>query len=153
MDSPELTNFNLDAIQLLHKHNILTALVKAITTVNSVDLITIEHEDQEKIINHFLTTNSLTDKEILDTKNNFYSININNHRIQTSEKTNDKNNKRNSYTLIFRSNEYKFLLKDIKDHIILKKIQIDALNDLSILVNKTELNDEINKFRIQKKQI
>ena len=66
MDSPELKNFNLDTIQLLHKHNILTALVKAITTVNSVSAIAIEHEDQEKIINHFLTTNSLTDKEILD---------------------------------------------------------------------------------------
>jgi len=66
VDSPELTNFNLDAIQLLHKHNILTALVKAITTLNSVNVIAIEHEDQEEIINHFLTTNSLTDKEILD---------------------------------------------------------------------------------------
>ena len=66
MDSPELKNFNLDTIQLLHKHNILTALVKAITTVNSVSAIAIENEDQEKIINHFLTTNSLTDKEILD---------------------------------------------------------------------------------------
>jgi hypothetical protein len=58
----------------------------------------------------------------------------------------DKNNKRNSYTLIFRSNEYKFLLNDIKDHIILKKIQIDVLNDFSILVNKTELNDEKEKL-------
>ena len=66
MDSPELKNFNLDTIQLLHKHNILTALVKAITTVNSVSAIAIENEDQEKIINHFLTTNSLTDKEIFD---------------------------------------------------------------------------------------
>lgn len=66
MDSPELTNFDLDAIQLLHKHNILTALVKAITTVNSVSAIEIEHEDQETIVNHFLTTNSLNDKEILD---------------------------------------------------------------------------------------
>ena len=66
MDSPELTNLNLDAIQLLHKHNILTALVKAITTVNSVSAIEIEHEDQETIVNHFLTTNSLNDKEILD---------------------------------------------------------------------------------------
>jgi len=66
VDSPELTNFDLDAIQLLHKHNILTALVKAITTVNSVSAIEIEHEDQETIVNHFLTTNSLNDKEILD---------------------------------------------------------------------------------------
>ena len=58
----------------------------------------------------------------------------------------DKNNKRNSYTLIFRSNEYKYLLNDIKNHIILKKIQIDTLNDFSILVNKTELNDEKEKL-------
>ncbi len=58
----------------------------------------------------------------------------------------DKNNKRNSYTLTIRSNEYKFLLNDIKDHIILKKIQIDILNDFSMLVNKNELNDEKEKL-------
>ena len=73
--------------------------------------------------------------------------NIYNEDIFNEDGYYDKNNKRNSYTLIFRSNEYKFLLKDIKDHIILKKIQIDALNDLSILVNKTELNDEKDVLR------
>lgn len=72
--------------------------------------------------------------------------NIYNEDIFNEDGYYDKNNKRNSYTLIFRSNEYKFLLNDIKDHIILKKIQIDALNDFSILVNKTELNDEKEKL-------
>lgn len=66
MDSPELLNFDLAAIQLLHKYNNLTPLVKTIITANTVNAITIDSEDQEKIINQFLTTNSLTDKEILD---------------------------------------------------------------------------------------
>lgn len=66
MDSPELQNFDLAAIQLLHKYNTLTALVKAIITANTVNAITIDSEDQDKITNHFLATNSLTEKEILD---------------------------------------------------------------------------------------
>ena len=66
MDSPELQNFDLAAIQLLHKYNTLTALVKAIITANTVNAITIDSEDQDKITNHFLATNSLTEKENLD---------------------------------------------------------------------------------------
>ena len=72
--------------------------------------------------------------------------NIYNEDIFNEDGYYDKNNKRNSYTLIFRSNEYKFLLNDIKNEIILKKNQIDALNDFSILVNKNELNDEKEKL-------
>jgi len=39
----------------------------------------------------------------------------------------DKNNKRNSYALTIRSNEYKYLLNYIYDKIILKEEQINAL--------------------------
>jgi hypothetical protein len=54
----------------------------------------------------------------------------------------DKNNKRNSYTFTVRSNEYKFLLNDIKDHIILKREQIDSLDQFAQIVNKPYKNDE-----------
>lgn len=53
-----------------------------------------------------------------------------------------KFNKRNSYTLIIRSNEYKLLLEYIKDYIILKRPQIDALYSFSNLVNKINLTDK-----------
>ncbi len=57
----------------------------------------------------------------------------------------DKLNKRNSYTLVIRSNEYKYLLNDIKDHILLKTVQINALYEFSKLVNKenTERKNEL----------
>ena len=58
----------------------------------------------------------------------------------------DKNNRRNSYTLTIRSNEYKFLLNDIKEHIILKREQIDALDNFSMIVNKNDCNDEKEKL-------
>lgn len=57
----------------------------------------------------------------------------------------DKNNKRNSYTLTIRSDQYKFLLNDIKSHIILKNKQIDLLYEFSNYVNK--------KIMIMKKKI
>lgn len=58
----------------------------------------------------------------------------------------DINNKRNSYTLIIRSNEYKFLLEYIKDSIILKKNQIDYLKEFSELVNKPNKLEEKEKL-------
>jgi hypothetical protein len=54
----------------------------------------------------------------------------------------DKNNRRNSYTLIIRSNEYNFILNDIYKHIILKQTQIDALMEFSKIVNKQNMNEE-----------
>jgi hypothetical protein len=48
----------------------------------------------------------------------------------------DENNKRNSYTLIIRSNEYRFILNDIMHYIILKKTQIDLLHEFSKIANK-----------------
>jgi hypothetical protein len=49
----------------------------------------------------------------------------------------DEKNRRNSYTLIIRSNEYQYILNDILSHIILKKTQIDLVNKFSNIVNKT----------------
>lgn len=54
----------------------------------------------------------------------------------------DKNNKRNSYSLIIRSNEYKYILDDIYNHILLKKTQIDSLLKFSKIVNKIDKKDE-----------
>lgn len=53
-----------------------------------------------------------------------------------------KFNKRNSYTLIIRSNEYKLLLDYINDYIILKRPQMDALYSFSKLVNKINISDQ-----------
>jgi len=58
----------------------------------------------------------------------------------------DKNNKRNSYTLIIRSNEYKYILKDICNHIILKKNQIGVLLEFSQIANKIDKNSEKDKL-------
>ena len=58
----------------------------------------------------------------------------------------DTNNKRNSYTLIIRSNEYEFLLEYIKDSIILKKNQINYLKEFSELVNKPNKLEEKEKL-------
>lgn len=58
----------------------------------------------------------------------------------------DTNNKRNSYTLIIRSNEYEFLLEYIKDSIILKKNQISYLKEFSELVNKTNKLEQKEKL-------
>ena len=54
----------------------------------------------------------------------------------------DKNNKRNSYTLTIRSNEYKYLLNYIFDKIILKEEQINALLNFEKIVNKLDFKDE-----------
>jgi len=54
----------------------------------------------------------------------------------------DKYNKRNSYALIIRSNEYKYLLHYIIDKIILKKDQIDALLSFEKIVNKIDYKEE-----------
>jgi hypothetical protein len=80
--------------------------------------------------------------------------------IMNEEGYYDENNKRNSYALIIRSNEYKYLLQDILPYIILKKNQIELLNKFSKIVNKTnhieekeklcQLCLEQNKIKIQK---
>jgi len=57
-----------------------------------------------------------------------------------------ENNKRNSYALIIRSNEYKYLLQDILPHIILKKNQIELLNQFSKIVNKINHIEEKEKL-------
>jgi len=54
----------------------------------------------------------------------------------------DKNNKRNSYTLIIRSNEYEYLLNDILQNIILKVEQINYLNEFEKYANKPDKIDE-----------
>jgi len=54
----------------------------------------------------------------------------------------DKCNKRNSYSLFIRSNEYKYLLKYIFDKIILKKDQINLLVDFEKLVNKVNCEEK-----------
>jgi len=54
----------------------------------------------------------------------------------------DKNNRRNSYTLFIRSNEYNFILNDIYKHIILKQTQINALMEFSKIANKQNMNEE-----------
>jgi hypothetical protein len=56
----------------------------------------------------------------------------------------DKYNKRNSYTLIIRSNEYEFLLNDIYKYIILKKEQIECLMEFSKIANKQDKLEEKN---------
>lgn len=74
---------------------------------------------------------------------------INTENIFNEDGFYDKNNKRNSYNLIIRSNEYKSLLNYIKDHIIFKKPQIDSLVSLSFLINKqncTENKEELYKI-------
>ena len=74
---------------------------------------------------------------------------INTENIFNEDGFYDKNNKRNSYNLIIRSNEYKYLLNYIKDHIIFKKPQIDSLVSLSFLINKqncTENKEELYKI-------
>ena len=58
----------------------------------------------------------------------------------------DKNNRRNSYTLFIRSNEYNFILNDIYKHIILKQTQIHALMEFSKIVNKQNMNEEKEKL-------
>lgn len=58
----------------------------------------------------------------------------------------DKNNKRNSYTLMIRSNEYKYILDNIYKYIILKKNQIDALLEFSQIVNKIDKKNEKDKL-------
>ena len=54
----------------------------------------------------------------------------------------DKYNKRNSYTLTIRSNEYKYLLNYICDKIILKEEQINSLIKFEKIVNKLNLKEE-----------
>jgi hypothetical protein len=54
----------------------------------------------------------------------------------------DINNRRNSYNLVINSIDYIFLINDIKDHIILKEKQINALYNFSKIVNKQNLNNE-----------
>ena len=71
---------------------------------------------------------------------------INTENIFNEDGFYDKNNKRNSYTLIIRSNEYKFLLDYVKDYIIFKNPQINALVELSYLVNKKDCIDEKEKL-------
>jgi len=58
----------------------------------------------------------------------------------------DKNNRRNSYTLTIYSNEYKFILEDIYEYIILKKVQIEALMEISKIVNKPNYGEEKEKL-------
>ena len=54
----------------------------------------------------------------------------------------DEKNKRNSYTLMIRSNEYKYLLHDISEHIILKANQITCLLEIEKIVNKINCSEE-----------
>jgi len=58
----------------------------------------------------------------------------------------DKLNKRNAYALIIRSNEYKYILQDIYNHIILKRNQIDALQDFQQFVNKPNKMEDKQKL-------
>ena len=65
----------------------------------------------------------------------------------------DKNNKRNSYNLIIRSNEYNFILNDIYNYIILKKSQINALMEFSKIANKSNMLEEKEElYKICKEQ-
>ena len=67
---------------------------------------------------------------------------INTENIFNEDGYYDKNNKRNSYTLIIRSNEYNFLLEYIHKYIILKINQINALMEFSKIVNKINIDDK-----------
>ncbi len=65
------------------------------------------------------------------------------HQINTTDIFNeygyyDINNKRNSYNLIIRSNEYEYLLNDIYKTIILKVEQINYLKEFEQYVNKPD---------------
>jgi hypothetical protein len=78
-------------------------------------------------------------------------IKPNESNINTVDKYNefgyyDKNNKRNSYTLIIRSNEYNYLLNDIYEFIILKIEQINCLKEFNQYVNKPFITDEKDKL-------
>jgi hypothetical protein len=53
-----------------------------------------------------------------------------------------KNNIRNQYNIIIRSNEYEILVNYIKDYMVIKKIQIDCLNKFYKLVNKPDYIEE-----------
>jgi len=68
----------------------------------------------------------------------------------------DKFNVRNEYNLIIRSNEYSKILQYIKDHIIIKQLQNDALVEFSKLVNSQNNKDEkerLYKICLEKKNI
>uniref|UniRef100_A0A6C0KU83 Homing endonuclease LAGLIDADG domain-containing protein n=1 Tax=viral metagenome TaxID=1070528 RepID=A0A6C0KU83_9ZZZZ len=68
----------------------------------------------------------------------------------------DKNNKRNQYSFIVRSNEYSLLLNYIQNCIIIKHKQFDALYEFSKLINQQGLSDkkeELYKICLQKKDI
>lgn len=69
------------------------------------------------------------------------------HQINTNDIFNeygyyDINNKRNSYNLIIRSNEYEYLLNDIYKAIILKVEQINYLKEFEQYVNKPDKTEE-----------
>jgi len=57
-----------------------------------------------------------------------------------------KHNKRNQYNLIIRSNEYEIILKYIKNHLIIKRKQLDCLNNFIKIVNKPNKKEEKEIF-------
>jgi len=68
----------------------------------------------------------------------------------------DKNNVRNEYNLVIRSNEYNIILQYIKDYIIIKQKQIDALFEFSKIVNlpnKYIEKEELYNCCLKKKEI
>ena len=68
----------------------------------------------------------------------------------------DKHNVRNEYNLIIRSNEYSIILQYIKDHIIIKQKQIDALYEFSKIVHIPHNNvekEELYNCCLKKKEI
>lgn len=77
-------------------------------------------------------------------KPNESNININN--IFNEYGYYDINNKRNSYTLIIRSNEYEYLLSYIKQNIILKSEQINYLYEFEKYANKPNKLEEKDKL-------
>jgi len=63
----------------------------------------------------------------------------------------DKYNKRNEFNLIIRSNEYQILVEYIKNSIIVKKTQMDALYEFNKINNKVNVNEKKeNLFEICK---
>jgi hypothetical protein len=58
----------------------------------------------------------------------------------------DKYNKRNQFNLIIRSNEYQLLLEYIKNSIIIKKTQVNALYEFNKIINKQNVNVEKEKL-------
>jgi hypothetical protein len=75
------------------------------------------------------------------------------NNILNEDRFYDKNNKRNSYNLIIRSNEYNFILNDIYNYIILKKSQINALMEFSKIANKSNMLEEKEElYKICKEQ-